>query len=276
MAARSTWSGAISLGPLVNIPVKLYAVTDKSVPSFKNLCACHHQPVKAPKTCGVTGDVIDTFAKGHEVSRGTFKVVPDAAVEKIAAQEKTTSLEPKLLTPVTGFPFDLSTAHYSLVADGGDPQGIQVIWNGLRHNGWVLISQLQARAGSRDQLVAIYAGDDGLFLNALPWHAALKDAPAIEPDANEQMGDVFAQYAEMNGIEVGSFDHAAFTSDYEERRNVAIQAALSGKDIAVDDAPEKAEPVPDLMAALTASLRAVDGGKAKRKPAAKAPAKVAA
>lgn len=274
MAARSTWAGALSLGPLVSIPVKLYAVTNKTAPSFKNLCTCHHQPVKAPKTCATTGAVVDELAKGHEASKGKFVVVPDEAVEAIASQEKSTSLDPKLLTPVSSFPFDLSTAHYSLIADEGPnaEQGVQIIWNGLRANGWVLVAELAMRAGSRDQLVAVYAGDDGLYLNALPWHAALRDAPAIEPEANEQMGDVFAQYASMNEIPVDAFDHASFTSGFEERREAAIAAALSGQPIPAREATEQAEPVPDLMAALTASIAAVDGKpKAKaKKPALKA------
>ena len=53
---RASWSGALQAALLV-VPVKTYGATKEHDTRFRNLCPCHHQPIKMPKVCAVTGQV---------------------------------------------------------------------------------------------------------------------------------------------------------------------------------------------------------------------------
>jgi DNA end-binding protein Ku len=73
----------------------------------------------------------------------------------------------------------------------------------------------------------------------------------------------------------GHFEPEKYTDTYREQVLALIEAKAAGEEIAVQPQAEEAAPVPDLMAALKASLDAVRSGDgAKAAPAkGKAPAK---
>jgi DNA end-binding protein Ku len=71
------------------------------------------------------------------------------------------------------------------------------------------------------------------------------------------------------------FDPAKFKDEYRERVLDLIERKANGEEIAVAPQAEDEAPVPDLMAALEASLAEVSSGDSDE-PAAKKPAKKAA
>ena len=86
---RASWSGALQAALLV-VPVKTYGATKEHDTRFRNLCPCHHQPIKMPKVCAVTGQVPPgTLLRGVEISQpgkttpGQYAVVSDAEVDAL-------------------------------------------------------------------------------------------------------------------------------------------------------------------------------------------------
>src|SRR4051812_17323299 len=99
MAARSAWSGAISIG-VGSIHVRAYGLT-KSAQSFTSLCSCHGQPIKQDKFCQVDGSRVArgnevatedngliTTEKGVKVAQGKLVKLSATAVESISASER--------------------------------------------------------------------------------------------------------------------------------------------------------------------------------------------
>lgn len=273
MAARATWTGAITFG---GFPIHLRAynvVKSRSAESFKNLCPCHQKPVVMPKTCAETGDTVNTedLLKGVEVARGDVRLLSEDAVEAIKDSEATKQLEIAQLPPVESVPLHLALAHYRLVPDekvAGSEGPANILWNGLLGGGRALITEWTIRAGSRNSLVAIHADVHGLNGTTLPYSTDFNEVPehAFTPD--EQATAMFEAFSAQNGIDMGDFAHKQFVDAYGERRKAAVEAALAGKPIAVPESAKAAPAVPDLMAAMAAAL---EGAKAPAKK--KAPAK---
>lgn len=267
MAARATWSGAITFAGFP-INVRAYsAVKSRSSQSFKRLAPSDKLPVKQ-QLVDTAGDVHEQAdcLKGVEVTRGKFVALDPAAVEMIQTAERTDLIEPDRFADRDSVPLHLATGSYRLVPDDkvpGSEGPVGILWNGLRATERVLITSWTPRAGSREALLAVYADEDGLVANTLPYLAELNDVPEWTPTENEQAAATFSQFVEQN-YSTDPFDHAAFESTYLARREAAVQAALNGEVIeAPTDAPAPAA-TPDLMAAMQAAL---DGGGDIKKPA---------
>lgn len=268
--ARAAWSGAINFAGFP-VNVRLYSrVKSRSGESFKQLAPTNQAPVQQ-QLVDTDGSVVERAdcLKGVEVGKGQFKALPPEAVEMIASAERSVTVEPESFCPVESVPLALSTRGYAVVPDEkvpGADQPTGIIWNGLRASRRAYITEITVRAGSRDAILAIWADDDGLYANELPYVDELNDVPAWEPKEDERAAETFAAFVDSQYADIaGPFDHSAFESKYRQRRADAVQAALKGEAIEVPEAAQAKTAAPDLMAAMQASL-----GKPKPKPKAKA------
>jgi non-homologous end joining protein Ku len=261
MAAKSTWTGALSVAGFP-FHVKVYnAVKSTRNESFKTLCKCHGEPIAQRNTCATTGAVLDETAKGVPHGQG-FKALPDETIEAIKGAGKSVVLEPLGFPPLASVPLFLSTGGYRLIADpktAGSAMPVASLYQVLKRTGRAMVTTVVLRAGSPDQLFVVYADDRGLVANTLPWFVELTgvttdNTPQLEvPEAQVA---VFEQ-AITTLYDAGDFDLATHVSTYKARREEAVTKALAGE--AIDqpaDAP--AMQAPDLMAALTASLQNID------------------
>lgn len=273
MAARATWTGAVTFA---GFPIHLTAyalVKSKKAESFTTL-----SPDEGPVSrvyVDEAGTVIPSaeLRKGYKTAAGVVPLAPEV-IEQIGEGERTTVINPDRFSRRESVPLHLATGQYRLVPDKKVPGAegpVGILWNGLAKTGRVLVTEWTRRAGSMPELVAIHADSYGLTATTLPYFTDLADVPEHPFEENDQQAAVFEQFVDTQ-YETADFNHAAHVDTYMERRKKLIEAALDGKPIAAESAPAKAEPVPDLMAAMQASLAAA--GKAK--PKAKKPEAIAA
>lgn len=273
MAARSAWTGAITLG---GFPINVSAFSllkSKSAESFKGLCPCHNQPVKMPRVCSVDGSPVTAPIKG--VVRGSGKSaqyipVPAEAVEALAQAERSVSLEILQLPKVDEVPWHMATGRYGLVPDSSVPGSegpVGILWNGLLASGRCVIMEWTKRAGSRPSLAAVRADEDGLTAVDLPYFTDLKvEKPAYQFVINEQAQQMFETFVTTMDYDVGAFNLATYVDTYAERRAELVAKALNGEVIEATATAAPAPATPDLMAMMTAALAAVPS-KAKPKAA---------
>lgn len=277
--ARATWSGVVEFG---GFPIHLsaYPLTKSTrVESFKTLCPCHGQPIQQARMCSVDWREVeyDDCSKGYEVAKGDIRPVPAEAIEAMKSLEKSESLTIEGLPLAQNVPFHLALARFRMVPNEkvpGSEQPVQILWNGLSASGRALVTEWIPRSGSADSILAIFADVYGLTGVALPYEAELRvDVPEFRPVENAQAAQMFEQFAGMQGIDMDdAFAHARFESQYRARREQALEEALAGKPVTVPEKKESAPVVPDLLAAMQASLDAA-GSKQKKAPAKKAAAK---
>jgi DNA end-binding protein Ku len=131
---------------------------------------------------------------------------------------------------------------------------------------------------SKEQLVAIRPSGDVLMMETMLFHDEVVPAHDIEdlPEGKElKATDRELKMAQQLIDSLSSeFDPTSYRDEYREKVLELIEMKASGQEIAVQpEAPEPAK-VPDLMAALEASLAAVkDDGAGKKKSSSKSSSK---
>jgi non-homologous end joining protein Ku len=257
---RASWSGSITFAGFP-LPVKAYNFTSSSKDEgFKTLCKCHGKPIAQKNTCATDGTVLADADKGVEVSKSTFVVLDATAVDAITnAAGKSVALEAERVCPTHTLDLHMSTGGYSIVPEDGKgaEKPVAILWRVLQKTDRAIVTRFTGRAGSKDVILAITAGPKGLVGNVLPHAHQLSGAPAGDC-ANVAVTDAeiaMFEGALMSMYPQGDFVAADFPSQYKEHRKTAIDAAIAGNPVVVAAAPEPAA-VPDLMAALAASLAA--------------------
>jgi DNA end-binding protein Ku len=171
---------------------------------------------------------------------------------------------------------------YYLAPGTGGAKPYRLLLDAMRESGRVAIARVVIR--SKEQLVALRPMRDD---HVLGMSTMLFGDEIVDPDTIDELGaadevettdrelDIAKQLIESLA---GPFDPDKYRDEYRDEVLNLIERKAAGEEIAVQPAAEEEdEPVPDLMAALKASLDAVRekdgaGAEAEEKPK-KAPAK---
>jgi DNA end-binding protein Ku len=279
---RAIWSGAISFG-LVNVPVKLYSSVSRKTVRFHQLHEDTGMRIQQKRVDPSTGDEVayEDIVKGYELSPDHYVVITPEELESLDP-EKTRSIDISdfvLLEQIDPLYFDHP---YYLAPSQGGSKAYELLRQAMEEAGKVAIGRVVIR--SKESLVAIRAAgpvltmETMLFADEIVDPEGLDEIPVSDGKATKRELEMAQQLIESLS---GDFEPEKYRDEYRERVLDLIERKAQGEEIAVQPAAEEPEKVPDLMAALEASIKAVkdegagDGdGAAKKKPARKrAPAK---
>lgn len=260
MAARSAWAGPITFAGFP-FNVKAYPlIASASKDKVKTLCTCHGTPIRAPKVCGTSGKELtpDQMQKGVEKSKDAYAVVNGDALDA-ASGPKSNAIVPERVVHMTTVPLHLTMSAWRLVPEPGHEQSVGALQAILEQSGKALeVPGFVSRSGSPDTVLVVYGRDGELLASTIADKTKLNARPAVTlaaalPDA--QLG--MLRQALDSLYPLADFDVNRFDSQHAAKRAAAIAAAVAGKSItpAKADAPAVSA-VPDLMAALEASLKA--------------------
>jgi DNA end-binding protein Ku len=275
--ARSIWSGAISFG-LVNVPVKLYSAVSRKTVRFNQLNSETGNRIQQKRVDPETGDEVpyEQIVKGFELTKDRYVVITPDELDAIEPERtRTIQIEDFVDLP------DIDPIYYDhpyyLVPDKGAAKAYGLLLNAMQASDKVAIARVVIR--SKEALVAIRPAGDLLMMETMIFHDEVVPHEEIEelPEAKElKVTDREVQMAQqlIDSLS-GEFEPEKYRDEYRDKVLDLIERKASGEEIAVQpEAPAPAE-VPDLMAALEASLAAVkssDGDEpapAKKKPAKK-------
>ena len=295
--ARSIWTGAISFG-LVTVPVKLYSAVNRKTVRFHQLSGSTGVRIAQKRVDPSTGDEVpyEDIVKGFELAPDRYVIIQPEELEALDPKKtKTIDIEDFVeLSDIDPIYYDHP---YYLAPGPGGAKPYRLLLEAMRETGKVAIAKVVIR--QKEQLVALRPMEgDVLGMATMIFADEVVEADRI--DELEAVREVEVTKRELDIAEqlveslAGDFQPEKYRDTYREEVLALIERKASGEDIAVQPAAEEAEePVPDLMAALKASLDAVrerdgadegdgakggDGAKPKRKASAKrkAPAKKAA
>ena len=279
---RSIWTGAISFG-LVTVPVKLYSAVQRKTVRFHQLNAKTGVRIQQKRVDPTTGDEVpyEDIVKGYELTPDRYVIVEPGELESLDPKKtRTIDIEDFVsLDEVDPIFYDHP---YYLAPGAGGAKPYRLLLDAMRETGKVGIARVVIR--SKEQLVAIRPKGDVLAMSTMIFADEVVDPERIDelPDPDEISAskrelDIAKQLVDSLA---GEFEPGKYRDTYRDEVLALIERKAEGEEIAVQPvAEEPAAPVPDLMAALKASLdqvRSGDGGgngKAaapkKRKPAAK-------
>jgi DNA end-binding protein Ku len=275
--ARSIWSGAISFG-LVNVPVKLYSAVSRKTVRFNQLNEKTGNRIQQKRVDPETGDEVpyDHIVKGFELTKDRYVVItPDELDALDPARTRTIQIE-EFVDQVDIDPIYYDHPYY-LVPDKGSAKAYGLLLNAMQASGKVAIARVVIR--SKEALVAIRPAADLLMMETMIFHDEVVSHDELDdlPDSKDlDVSDREVKMAQQLIDSLSSeFDPSQYRDEYRDKVLELIERKAQGEEIAVQpEAPEPAK-VPDLMAALEASLAAVktddkkDGGGKKEKKAAK-------
>jgi DNA end-binding protein Ku len=280
---RSIWRGAISFG-LVNVPVKLYSAVSKKTVRFNQLHDEDGQRIQMKRVCAADGEEVpyEHIVKGYEISPDRYVVISPEELEALdPAKTRTIDIEDFVdLEEIDPLYYEHP---YYLVPDTGASKAYKLLLSALEETNKVAIARVVIR--SKEYLTAIRPAngvltmETMLFSDELVPVDSLDELPDEDVKATQREVQMARQLIESLAAE---FEPQKYKDEYRERVLELIEAKAAGQEIAIPEAPEQPTEVPDLMAALEASLaeakktKAPSGdGKPTKRPAAKkkAPAK---
>lgn len=271
---RAIWSGAISFG-LVNVPIKLYSATSPKTVRFHQLHARDGVRIQQKRVCPADGEEVpyDQLVKGFEISPDRYVIVRQEELDALDARHtKTIDIEAFVeLSEIDPVYYD--NAYHVAPATGG-AKAYALLLRSMEEAGKVAIGRFVLR--TKQQICALRPTGGVLTLSTMLFGDEVNAPERL--DELEGLDEVEATKAEVamaqQLIESLStpFDPSAYRDEYRERVLDLIERKAAGEEIAVQPAAEAPAEVPDLMAALEASVAAVRGDGAKA-PARKSRAK---
>jgi DNA end-binding protein Ku len=282
---RSIWTGAISFG-LVNVPVKLYSAVSKKTVRFHQLHDKDGVRIQQKRVCPADGEEVayEHIVKGYEITPDQYVIVEPDELEAIEPR-KTKTIDIEDFVDQSDIDPIYYDHPYYLMPGTGAAKPYKLLVDAMEDAGKVGIARVVIR--QKEQLVALRPADGVLAMSTMNFADEVvgtdrfDDAPGDEIETSKRELDMAKQLIESLSSD---WEPDKYRDTYRERVLELIEQKAEGKEIAVQPV-EEPQPVPDLMAALEASVKAArqdkakgngDGAKKKKapaKPKAKAKAK---
>ncbi|MDQ3090591.1 MAG: Ku protein [Actinomycetota bacterium] len=277
---RSIWTGAISFG-LVTVPVKLYSAVQRKTVRFHQLNAKTGVRIQQRRVDPTTGDEVhyEDLVKGYELTPDRYVVVEPGELEALDPKKtKTIDIEDFVdLEEIDPIYYD--HPYYLAPAQGG-AKPYRLLVEAMRDAGKVAVARVVIR--SKQQLVAIRPLGEVLAMATMVFSDEVVDASRLDEvpaaDDIETTQREVAMARQLIDSLAGPFEPDKYRDTYRDEVLELIERKAQGEEIAVQPVADEPEPVPDLMAALKASLDQVrsregaegNGGSAGKTPASRA------
>jgi DNA end-binding protein Ku len=264
--ARSLWSGALSFG-LVNVPIQLVSATRDVQIHFHQLDSEDNTPIEVRRYCSEEDVEVpyEEIVAGYELDDGEWVMLTDE--ELAAAQpEKTRTIDIEEFVEERDVDPIYYDHPYFLVPTGGEgaERAYKLLCKVMDREDRIALGRFVLR--NKEYLAAIRPRDGVLTLTTMTFADEIRPAGPIE----ELIGAAKAPRKEVDAavelIEAMTtdWDPKRYEDRHRERLMKVIEAKGEGERIEPVDDGEAPTEVPDLMAALEATL--ADAKKAKAKP----------
>jgi DNA end-binding protein Ku len=271
------WTGAISFG-LVTVPVKLYSAVSRKSVRFHQLNSKTGVRIQQRRVDPTTGEEVayEDIVKGYELAPDRYVVIEGDELEALDPK-KTRTIEIEEFVELSEVDPIFFDHPYYLAPGAGGAKPYRLLLDAMRDTGKIAIAKVVIR--SKEQLVAIRPMGDVLAMSTMVFADEVIDPSTIDdiPDPDDvavkdREIEIAKQLVESLAAD---FEPERFRDTYRDEVLALIERKAAGEEIAVQPARDEEEaPVPDLMAALKASLDAVrgdegDAPKPKSKPKSK-------
>jgi DNA end-binding protein Ku len=274
------WSGAISFG-LVNVPIKLYSAVSKKTVRFHQLNGETGNRIAQKRVDSGTGEEVqyENLVKGYELTKDSYVLInPDELDALDPEKSRTIDIEDFVdLSEIDPIYYDHP---YYLVPDKGAAKAYGLLLNAMKESGRVAIARVVLR--SKEQLVAIRPGQDGTVLMMETMIFADEVVPRADLDGLPEADELAVSEREVQMAQqlieslVTDFEPERYKDEYREKVLELIEAKAAGAEIIAQPEAPTPTAVPDLMAALEASLAAVSSSDTPKKGSSTKPKEKAA
>jgi DNA end-binding protein Ku len=263
---RSIWSGAISFG-LVNVPVKLYSAVSRKTVRFHQLHEKDGSRIQQKRFCAQEDEEVpwEEIVKGYEIGPDRYVMIAPEELEAVEPR-KTRTIDIEDFVDLDEIDPIFYDHPYYLAPGTGAAKPYKLLLDAMRDANKVAIARVVIR--SKEQLTAIRPVGNLLAMSTMLFADEVVPSDSIDEAEGVEDSDTTKRELEMARQLIDSlssdFDPSKYRDEYRERVLEMIEAKAEGEEIVLQPA-EEPEPVPDLMAALEASVAAAKekGGEPK-------------
>jgi DNA end-binding protein Ku len=264
---RAIWSGAISFG-LVNIPVKLYSAVSRKTVRFHQIDAESGQRIRQQRVNPESGEEVpyEQIVKGYEVAPDRYVMITPEELESLEPQ-KTRTIDIEEFVDLEEIDPIYYDHPYYLAPDKGAAKAYKLLLDAMEGADKVAIARVVIR--SKENLVALRAHGGAITMETM-----LFPDEVIQPDELEEVanldGDVKTTKKELDMAKQlieslsGEFEPDKYRDQYRDRVLDMIERKAAGETITIEAPAAEPAKVPDLMAALEASIAASRGEPASK------------
>ncbi len=263
---RSLWSGSISFG-LVNVPARIYPAVREHKLHFHYVHAPDSSPIGYQKICKAEDKPVpdDEVVKAFEVADGEFVYVDDEDFEQArGAQLKTIDI-------LDFVPRDeIDPLYFAKTYYLGPVEGSEHVYalflRALDESGLVAVAKFVLR--DRQHLAALRVHGKVIALEQLYFGDEILATNEIETSGQRVAKDELELARRLIEANATTWKPDRYEDTYEVELRAAIEAKRKGEGVHEAPAEETEEEVPDLMAALRASVEQSSKKRRRRRAAA--------
>jgi DNA end-binding protein Ku len=254
---RAIWSGAISFG-LVNIPVKLFSAVSRKTVRFHQIDGETGSRIQQRRVNPETGEEVpyERLVKGYEIGPDRYVIIEPAELDSLSP-EKTRTIEIEDFVDLDQIDPIFYDHPYYLVADKASEKAYRLLLDAMEEASKVAIARVVLR--NKESLVAIRPHNGVLTMETMLFADEVVPTDSLDEMTTETKKtskrelDMARQLIESLS---GDFDPDKYRDEYRDRVLDLIERKAQGEEIVIEAAPEQPKEVPDLMAALEASIAA--------------------
>ena len=255
---RAIWSGAISFG-LVNVPVRMYSAIDEHRLHFNLLHKKDDSRIGYEKVCKKEGKPVPDkeIVKAFEYEKGEYVYLTDEDFESAAAHaEGFKTIEIRDFVPYEEIdPIYFERTYYLSPADGAD-KVYSLLLRAMEDSGLAAVAKYVMR--DKQNLGCLRVRDGVITLEKMYFADEIRPIDEIKPKKARLSKDELRMAEQLIDSFSGQFKPETYKDTYRDALCEIIAQKRKGEEVHVEPAEEQEE-VPDLMAALRASLEAAGG-----------------
>jgi DNA end-binding protein Ku len=259
LMARAIWSGAISFG-LVNIPVKLFSAVSKKTVRFHQIDSKSGARVRQQRV-NPDGEEVkyEDIVKGYEIGPDRYVTIEPEELASLEPQ-KTRTIDIEAFVDLEQIDPMYYDHPYYLAPDKGAEKAYKLLVDAMDEAGKVAVARVVIR--SKENLVAlrpreaVLAMETMLFADEVISPDSLDELTVDGSKTSKRELDMAKQLIESLSAD---FEPEAYRDEYRERVLELIERKAAGETITIEAPEEEPTKVPDLMAALEASIASSKG-----------------
>jgi DNA end-binding protein Ku len=258
---RPIWSGSLSFG-LVNVPVRLLSATRDLGVHFNQLHEKDNSRIEVRRVCTEEGEEVpwEEVARGYELESGEVIMLTDEELEA-ADPKKTRTIDIEAFVDLEEIDPVFYDHPYYLVPDSNEAavRAYHLLRTVMERSGQVAIARFVLR--TKEYLVAVRTRGEAITLTTMLFHDEVRSTDEVGIDSlpKAKKAEVDQAVTLVKSLQ-RDFDPANYEDEHRKRLLAIIEKKKKGQEIEIPDEPETPKAVPDLMAALEASIQRMKAG----------------
>jgi DNA end-binding protein Ku len=258
---RPIWSGSLSFG-LVNVPVKLMSATRDHSVRFNQLHEKDMSRIEVRRVCTEENEEVpwEDVAKGYELESGEMVMLTEDELDA-ADPKKTRTIDIEAFVDLEEIDPIFYDHPYYLVPDSNEAavRAYHLLRTVMERSGQVAIARFVLR--TKEYLVAVRTRGDAITLTTMLFHDEVRSPEDVGLDGlpKAKKAEVDQAVTLVKSLQ-RDFDPADYEDEHRKRLLAIIAKKKKGQQIEIPDEPETPKAVPDLMAALEASIQRMKQG----------------